>query len=140
VVPPEENAVPETQTQTTQTNTNRFRGQLNHLQARIGTLEAEARGRLRKALGKGNGALLGLDEALARVSTEDWSVDGLRKRIDTVRARAENLRAAALKRVADMPGSAVSALATSSRAPVQNLARELERLAKRLDPADLEKH
>ncbi|BDG05796.1 hypothetical protein [Anaeromyxobacter oryzae] len=116
------------------------RGPLEELQARFETLESEGRGRLRKALGAGSGALLGLDEALARVSSEDWSVEGLRKRLGVLRARAENLRAAALKRVAEMPGSAVSAIATTSRTPVQNLARELDRLAKRLDPADVDKH
>lgn len=116
------------------------RGPFDHLQARLETLETEARGRLRKALGAGNGALLGLDEALARVSSEDWSVEGVRRRLGLLRARAENLRAAALRRVAEMPGSAVSALATGSRAPVQNLARELDRLAKRLDHANGEPH
>jgi hypothetical protein len=108
------------------------------IQARFGALEADAKGRLRKALGKGHEAAVGLDEALARVSREDWSVDGMRKRFDVLRHRAENLRANALKRVAGMPGSAVSALATSSRGPVQNLARELEKLAKKLEPAAVE--
>lgn len=115
------------------------RAALNQLQARIETLEAEARGQLRKALGAGNGALLGLDGALARVSSEDWSVDGVRKRLEVLRAKAENLRSAALKRVAEMPGTAVSAIATSSRGPVQNLARELEKLAKKLDPDEAQK-
>jgi hypothetical protein len=115
------------------------RAALNQLQARFETLEAEARGQLRKALGAGNGALLGLDGALARVSSEDWSVDGVRKRFGVLRAKAENLRSAALKRVADMPGTAVSAIATTSRGPVQNLARELDKLAKKLDPAEVEK-
>jgi hypothetical protein len=112
------------------------RGPFDQLQARLESLEADARGRLRKALGAGNGALLGLDEALARVSSEDWSVEGVRRRLGLLRARAENLRATAVRRVAEMPGTAVSALATGSRAPVQNLARELDRLAKRLDQAD----
>ncbi len=127
----------ETQTTTgTTTESATHRRPLDQLQSRIETFEAEARGRLRKALGAGNGALLELDGALARVSSEDWTVDGLRKRFGELRARAENMRAAALKRVADMPGSAVSAIATSSRAPVQNLARELDRLAKRLEPGN----
>ncbi|WP_242394221.1 hypothetical protein [Anaeromyxobacter oryzisoli] len=106
---------------------------LEQLQTRLGTLEANARERLGRALGAGNGALRELDEALARVSSEDWTVEGVRRRLGLLRARAENLRAAALRRVAELPGSAVSALASGSRAPVQGLARELDRLAKRLE-------
>lgn len=116
---------------------NVFQSSIHTLQTRINELEVEAKGRLRKALGAGNDALLGLDERLAKVSREDWSVDGLRKRIDVLRHRAENLRANALRRVSEMPGTAVSALATSSRGPVQNLARELEKLAKRLEPGEV---
>jgi len=107
---------------------------LQALQARIGELEAEARGRLLKALGAGQHRLSELDVALERMAREDWSVPGLRKRLDGLRERAEALRATAVKRVNDMPASAVSALASSTRVPVQNLARELERLAKLVEP------
>jgi hypothetical protein len=103
---------------------------LTSLQARFGALETEARGRLVKALGAGQHRLTELDEILAKWSREDWSVEGMRKRFDTLRARAEQLRETALKRVNEIPGSAVTALANGSRVPVQNLARELERLAK----------
>lgn len=115
----------------------KFQSSMHTIQSRFTELEVEAKGRLRKALGAGNGALLGLDERLAKVSREDWSVDGLRKRIDLLRLRAENLRASALKRVSEMPGTAVSAIATSSRGPVQNLARELEKLARKLEPSEV---
>ncbi|HTU00532.1 MAG TPA: hypothetical protein VMG58_01900, partial [Candidatus Sulfotelmatobacter sp.] len=57
-----------------------------------------------------------------------------RKRFDTLRARAERLRATAVKRVNEMPANAVTALASGTRGPVQNLARELERLAKLVEP------
>ena len=104
------------------------------LQARFDALETEARGRIHKALGAGQHRLGELDEMLARVSREDWSVEGLRKRLDTLRARAEQLRANAVKRVNEMPANAVTALASGTRGPVQNLARELERLAKLVGP------
>jgi hypothetical protein len=111
------------------------RKRLLSLQARFGAFETEARGRLRRALGVGQHRLTELDEALAKWSREDWSVDGMRKRLEVLRARAEQLRASAFKRVNEIPGSAVSALASGSRVPVQNLARELERLAKLVEPA-----
>lgn len=109
---------------------------LQVLQARFGALETEARGRLGRALGAGQHRLTELDEMLAKWSREDWSVEGMRKRFETLRARAEQLRASAIKRVNEIPGSAVSALANGSRVPVQNLARELERLAKLVEPGD----
>jgi len=107
---------------------------LQALQARFEELEVEARGRLLKALGAGQHRLSELDVALERMAREDWSVPGLRKRLDGLRERAEALRATAVKRVNEMPATAVSALASSTRVPVQNLARELERLAKLVEP------
>lgn len=113
----------------------RLRQRLTDFQSRLDGFEADARERLRRALGAGNEALRGLDDALARMSSEDWTVPGMRRRVEALRARAENLRATAFKRVTEMPGEAVSAIATGSRVPVQNLARGLERIAKRLEPA-----
>ncbi len=111
---------------------------LKALQARFDALEAEARGRILKALGAGQHRLSELDVALERWAREDWSVPGLRKRLDGLRERAESLRATAMKRVNEMPASAVSAIASSTRVPVQNLARELERLAKLVEPHTVE--
>ncbi len=111
----------------------RIRQRLSELQSRLDALETDARHRIRRALGAGHEALHDLDDRLARMSREDWSVPGMRRRMEGLRARAENLRASALKRVAEMPGEAVSKLATGTRTPVQNLSRGLERIAKRLD-------
>lgn len=111
---------------------------LQGLQARFDALEAEARGRILKALGAGQHRLGELDVALEKMAREDWSVPGLRKRLDGLRERAETLRATAMKRVNEMPASAVSAIASSTRVPVQNLARELERLAKLVEPHAVE--
>ncbi len=112
---------------------------LQALQARFDALETEARGRIRRALGAGQHRLTELDGMLAKWSREDWSVVGMRKRFETLRARAEQLRANAMKRVNEIPGSAMSALASGSRVPVQNLARELERLAKLVEPTEPKK-
>jgi len=106
---------------------------LGLLQERFDTLEMEARERLRKALGAGQHRLTELDEVLSKVKSEDWSVESVRKRLDLWRGRAEQLRAKAMKRVNEMPGTAMAALASGTRAPVQNLARELERLAKLIE-------
>jgi hypothetical protein len=120
---------PKTQNGTQQETKNR----MVLFQERFDALEAEARGRLVRALGAADEALHELDDALARVSREDWSMSGMRRRFEDLRVRAESFRATALKRVAEMPGTAVTRLASGSRAPVQSLAREIDRLAKRLE-------
>ena len=103
------------------------------LQERIDALEAHARGRLRRALENGSARIRELDEALARVSRDDWSVPGMRRHIDELRARAETLRANAAKRVQEMPATAVSALAAGGRTQLQHLSRGLEVISKRLE-------
>jgi hypothetical protein len=103
------------------------------LQDRIHTLEAHARGRLRHALEAGNEKLMELDGALARVAKDDWSVPGMRRHLADLRARAEDLRATAVRRAGELPAQAVTQLVTRTRAPVQNLARELAEIAKRVE-------
>ncbi len=103
-------------------------------QDRYGAFEAEARGRIRRALSTGNAKLMELDEALAKVAKDDWTVPALKKQLVQLRTRAESIRASALKRMQDMPGDAVSTIATGTRAPLQNLARSLAEIAKRFDP------
>jgi len=104
------------------------------LQERINTLEAEARGRIRRALATGNEKLMELDGALAKVARDDWTVPGMRRHLHELRARAENIRASTLKKVEALPGEAVTKLATNTRAPVQNLAKGLAEWAKKIEP------
>jgi hypothetical protein len=103
-------------------------------QERFGALEAEAKGRIRRALSTGNAKLLELDETLAKVTKDDWTVPAMRKQLEQLRAKAENMRVSALKRVQEIPGDAVTRIATGTRAPVQNLARGLAEIAKRFEP------
>ena len=104
------------------------------LQERITTLEAEARGRIRRALSTGNEKLMELDGALAKVARDDWTVPGMRRHLTELRARAENIRATTLKRVEALPGEAVTKLASNTRTPVQNLAKGLAEWAKKMEP------
>jgi hypothetical protein len=107
---------------------------ISTIQERFVALEAEARGRIVKALTQGNEKLRDLDQALARVSREDWTVPGMRRHLGELKVRAENIRATAVKRAQEIPGEAVSALASGTRAPVQNLAKGLARMAKKIEP------
>ena len=114
-------------------STDRSKNAIATLQARINAFEQEARGRLVRAIGAADEKLHGLDDALARVSRDDWTANAMRRRIEDLRTRAEKLRADALKRVAEIPADAVTALAGGSRVRVQNPAKGLERIAKRLE-------
>jgi hypothetical protein len=104
------------------------------MQERFGALESEARVRIRKALAKGNERLEDLDGRLAKIAKDDWSVPGLRRHLDQLRSRAEKVRAEATKKAQELPGEAVTRLATRARTPVKRLAKELAQLAKRLEP------
>jgi hypothetical protein len=104
------------------------------LQERFGAFEAEAKGRIRRALATGNAKLLELDGALAKVSKDDWTVPGIRRHVEELRSRAVNMRSEATKRAQELPGAAVSRIVTGSRAPVQTLAKQLAELARKLEP------
>lgn len=108
------------------------------IQERFVAMEQQARGRISRVLTHGNERLRELDRALARVAREDWTVTGMRRHLEAWRVRAENLRAVAIKRAGEMPGEAVSALASGTRRPVQNLAKGLADIAKRLEPEAVE--
>jgi hypothetical protein len=102
-------------------------------QERFNTFEHEARGRIQRALATGNEKLLELDEALAKVAKDDWSVPRVKRELEGLRARADTLRANALKRAGELPSEAVHRLATGTRTPIQNLAKGLAEIAKRLE-------
>lgn len=104
------------------------------LQERINTFETEARGRIRRALATGNEKLMELDDRLAKVARDDWTVPGMRRHLHELRARAENLGQSTLKKVEALPGDAVTKLATNTRTPVQNLAKGLAEWAKKIEP------
>ena len=105
------------------------------IQERFGAIESEAKGRIRRVLSKGNERLMELDERLAKIAKDDWTVPGLRRHIEELRSRAESLRAEATKKAQELPGEAVTRLASGTRAPIQNLAKGLADLAKRLEPS-----
>lgn len=112
-----------------------LRHPLTTLQERLGTLEVEAKERLHDVLEVGNSRLLELDGALAKVSKDDWTVPGMKRQLTDLRVRAEKVRDSAMKRVQVIPAEAVERLVSGSRGPIQNLAKSLSELAKRLEPA-----
>lgn len=90
--------------------------------------------RLGDLIESGNARLTELEHALERVSREDWSFSGMRRRADALRARAMSAREEALKRVDELPGKVVVAAAAAGRARVHDLARGLKWVEERLHP------
>ncbi len=89
--------------------------------------------RLGHLIESGNARLTELDHLLDRVAKDDWSFSGMRRRVDALRDRAATARASTVKRLDEMPGKAVSAVAAAGRAKIQDLARGLKRLGERLE-------
>lgn len=112
-----------------------FRKPIATLQTRADTLDQKARGRLGALLHRGTASLDDMDRFLERMSKEDWTVHGLRRRLDQLRSRALTARTSALRRLDEMPGTAVTALANAGRARVHDLTRGLDALARRIEPA-----
>jgi hypothetical protein len=101
--------------------------------AALQAFETGAKDRLGHLVESSNARLTDLDHLLDCVSKEDWSFSGMRRRVEALRGRAESARAAALKRVDKMPSLAVTAVASAGRARVQDLARGLKWVEKRLE-------
>lgn len=111
-----------------------LRHPLATLQETFGSIETEAKDRLRDVLATGNTRLMELDGALAKVTKDNWTVPAMRRQLDELRVRAESLRNSAMKRVQVMPGEAVELIATGSRGPIQTIAKSLAEFAKKLEP------
>ena len=114
-----------------------LRHPISTLQERLGTFETEAKVRLREVLASGNTRLMELDDALAKISKDDWTVPGMRRHLDDLRVRAEKVRDSAMKRMQEMPADAVEKIVHGSRGPIQNLAKGLAGMAKKLEPDEV---
>lgn len=79
-----------------------------------------------------------------RLSQQDWSLPEMRQRLEKLRetgaeraagwrGRAESFRAEALERMIDLQNRAVSFLGVATREQVEELSKELDRLARRID-------
>jgi len=100
------------------------------LNEKMSSMETETRKGIHRVLSTGNEKLLEIDRALSRVDGEDWSVPGVKRHLGQLRAKAEKT----LRRAGELPGEAVSRLASGTRAPIQNLARGLAEMAKKVEP------
>jgi len=120
-----------------------LRDQVASAQARVEVLEGEAKKVLEDLMARGRESRRDLEQLLHRVSRQDWSFPEVRQRLTKLRGqgvelrgKAEAFRVEAVERVMELQGRAVQFLGAASRDQVQELSRELDKLARRLDRAE----
>lgn len=97
------------------------------------TTSTDLKRRLGQLVEIGSARLTQLDERLARVSKEDWSLTGMRRQVKALRAKGLEARSAALKWLDGLPGEAIAAAAVAGRGQVRSLASSLKWVERRLD-------
>ena len=120
-----------------------LRDQLEQAQVRLGRLEGSAEKALRELIEKGKASRKDLTVLVEKLSKDDRLTD-LRGRLDKLqktgaeraeewKERAETFRAEALERILEMQGKAVKFLGVASRDEIEELHRELDRLARKFE-------
>jgi hypothetical protein len=124
-----------------------LREPLEAAQARIGQIEEEAQRVLKDLMIKGRASRKDIEQMVHRLSKQDWTFPEMKQRLDKLReqgaeraaewrGKAETFRAEALERVIDLQSRAVSFLGVATRDQVEELSRELEKLARRLEKGE----
>jgi hypothetical protein len=117
---------------------------LEAAQERLGQLEVEAHKVWEDLMHKGRAGRKDIEQILQRLAKQDWNLPELRQLLERLReqgaeraaewrGRAESFRAEALERMVELQGKAVAFLGGATREQGEELSRELERLAKRIE-------
>ncbi len=123
-----------------------LREPLSVAQARLEALEGEAQRMLKDLVDRGRASGKDLGAMVHRISMQDFSFPEVRQRIEKLRDqgverasgwrdRAESFRVEALERMLELQSRAVQFLGVATREQVEELSKELERLARRFDKA-----
>jgi len=124
-----------------------LREPLEAAQARLGQLEEEAQRVIRDLMDRGRASRKDIEHMMARLSKQDWTFPEMKQRLEKLReqgveravewrGKAETFRAEALERMIDLQARAVSFLGVATREQVEELSKELDRLAKRIQKGD----
>lgn len=112
-------------------------------QARLEQLEVDAERVLHDLMDRGRASRKEFEQIVARLSKQDWKIPEMRQRIEKLReqgveratgwrGKAETFRAEAMERVLDLQGRAIAFLGVASRDQVEELSKEIDRLAKKI--------
>jgi uncharacterized coiled-coil protein SlyX len=123
-----------------------LKSQLEQAQARLVHFEESAQRTLKELMDKGRASRKDLEVLIAKVSKDDRVAEFKERleklqregahRAEVLRDRAEEFRTDALERIIDFQGKAISFLGVASRDQVEELHRELDRLAKRFEKSE----
>lgn len=117
---------------------------LEAAQVRLERLEGEAQRVWKDLMVKGRAGRKDLEHIVQRLAKQDWNVLEMRQLLDRLRTqgaeraaewrgKAESFRSEALERMVELQGKAVAFLGVATRDQVEELSRELDRLAKRIE-------
>ena len=123
-----------------------LKDQFEHAQVRLAHFEESAQKTLKELVLKGKASRKDLEGLLVKVSKDDrvaefkGKLEKLQRtgavRAEALRDRAETFRTEALERILDFQGKAVSFLGVATRDQVEELHKELDRLAKRFERSE----
>jgi hypothetical protein len=113
-------------------------------QARIERLEEDAERVLKDLMNRGRAGRKEFEQMVARLSKQDWTFPDMKHRIEKLRdqgaeraaewrGRAETFRVEALERMVDLQTRAITFLGVATRDQVDELSREIDRIAKRIE-------
>jgi len=119
-------------------------------QARIEQLEEDAERVLKDLMDRGRAGRKEFEQIVARLSKQDWKFPEMKQRLDKLReqgveraaewrGRAETFRVEAMDRVVDLQSRAIAFLGVASRDQVEELSREIDRLAKKIEKGGAKK-
>jgi len=119
---------------------------LHAAQVRIERLEVDAERMLKDLMVRGRAGRKELEQIVAKLSKQDWTFPEVKQRIEKLReqgveravewrGKAETFRSEALERLVELQGKAVAFLGVATREQVEELSKELDRLAKRFESA-----
>jgi hypothetical protein len=120
-----------------------LREPLEAAQARLEQFEGDAQRVLKDLMDKGRASRRDLEQMLTRLSKQDWALPEMKQRIEKLRdqgveraaelrGKADAFRVEAMERVVDLQGRAIAFLGVASREQVEELSKELDRLARRI--------
>jgi hypothetical protein len=121
-----------------------LREPLEAAQARLEQFEGEAQKVFKDLMDRGRASRKDLEQMVQRLSKQDWTFPELKARLEKIqkqgavraaewRGRAETFRTEALERLTELQSRAVAFLGVASREQVEELSRELEKLARRFE-------
>jgi hypothetical protein len=124
-----------------------LREPLEAAQARLEQFEEEAQKVLKDLMERGRASRKDFEHMVQRLSKQDWTFPEMKNRIEKLReqgveravewrGRAETFRAEAMERVIDLQGKAIAFLGVASRDQVEEISKELDRLARRIGKAE----